>query len=227
MRADYVRVLQQNFSAREIEMIVARVRALWPDINQKLYDMPSARQIMRRAKEQGIRLRMSRYGGYVGLGLRGFYFDAREIGAKRALIFINTAHHPGIVALTWLHEMGHHLTRPFFRRHRTEAQFLIDAGYDLHLTSRPELAADIIAVLGVYPRTEMSRLAVAEGRYEQIARAGIVDNDLINQVFIYARERMGISPLKGAERKEMRERYSPEAVHFIKMRCALLSVYGI
>ena len=56
-----------------------------------------------------LELRAEPYKTGAGLSLRGFYCRA-EVGAKsKFVIFVNTAHHPGAVAATLGHELGHYI----------------------------------------------------------------------------------------------------------------------
>ena len=227
MRADYVAALKDCLSRKQVEKIVARAQRLWPDINRVRRRVPKPERFARVASREGVKLQMSPFRGKLGLALRGFYLDARELGARRPLIFLNTAHHPAVIALTWIHEMGHHLNRELLKSDRGGMHFLIDAGYEEHLKDPVELGADVIVVLGAFPLRDIERLAVTMGDLGHMARADQLDTTDLDPLFLYAQKRIGNDGLSRAQRRRARELYGPEAVHFTKLRCALLSAYGI
>jgi hypothetical protein len=228
MRADYRSALNRCLSREQITGILDRARKLWPSLNKTRHRVPSSfERFARVARREGVRLQASPYRGQVGLAMRGFYLDARELGAKRPLIYLNTAHHPAIVALTWIHEMGHHLNREILGGAAPGMHFLIDAGYETHLKDRYELASDLIAVIAAFPLPDLSRLFLTPEVLERIAGPGPLDPAVLERIFGYARKRVGHLELSEVQRRRARDLYIPEAVHFTKLRCALLATYGI
>ncbi|HUA32013.1 MAG TPA: hypothetical protein VMA09_00285 [Candidatus Binataceae bacterium] len=227
IHADYVAALKDCLSRKQVEKILARAQRLWPRINRVRHKVPGGERFARVAARQGVKLQASPYRGELGLALRGFYLDARELGARRPLIYLNTAHHPAIVALTWLHEMGHHLNRDLLKSTQDQMHFLIDAGYEDHLADSAELAADVIVVVGAFPMRDAARLALNPDDLERMARPGSLDTTDVERLFAYVNERIGDDGLSRAQRRRARDLYGPEAVHFTKLRCALMAAYGI
>jgi hypothetical protein len=227
MRADYVAALKDCLSRKQVEKILANAQRLWPRINQVRHKVPGRERFAKVASREGVKLQASPYRGELGLALRGFYLDAREFGARRPLIYLNTAHHPAIVAMTWLHEMGHHLNRDLLKSRHDGMHFLIDVGYEDHLADPAELGADVIVVVGAFPMRDAARLALNPENLERMARPGSFNAPDVERLFAYVNQRIGDDGLSPAQRRRARALYSPEAVHFTKLRCALLAVYGI
>jgi hypothetical protein len=227
IRADYIEVVSKNFSRSQITWILKRASTIWPEINRTRYRVPTPARFARVAHREGIRLQASPYRGGFSLALRGFYADLRQLGGQRPMIFLNTAHHPAIIAMTWLHEMGHHLLRPLKKPGDSSMHFLIDAGYDEHLTDRFELAADVIVALAILPRREAARVFLQPAFLESMARPGQLDHEATDRVFRYASARLGAERLARKQRRRFRDLYFPEAVHFTKLRCALAACYRL
>ena len=227
MRADYVVALKNCLTRKQVEKILGKAQTLWPSINRVRHKVPNSDRFARVAKREGVKLQTSPYRGELGLALRGFYVDARELGATRPLIYLNTAHHPAVVALTWLHEMGHHLNREVLKSSHAGMHFLIDAGYGDHLKDPVELGADVIVVVGAFPVRDAARLAMTPDDLKRMAGSGPFDTPDVERIFAYVQERVGNDGLSHAQRIRARKLYSPEAVHFTKLRCALLAAYGI
>ena len=225
LEADYCAALRKNLSRREVAAVLRRAKRLWPRIDRVKAKVAPVSQFAKLAARLGIRLQTSADLGEVGLALRGFYVDATSLGAKRPLIYLNTAHHPAAVATAWLHEMGHHLTRNLVGGAGRGVHFLVDAGYDEHLGDRVELAADIIVAAVTLPSGDVRRLFVSAAKIRQFA-TGAFDETTAETIFSYVRERVGMTHGDPSRRARLRRRYSPEVIHFTKLRCAMLAEYA-
>ena len=90
--------------------------------------------------------------------------DAGLISAFEApLICLNMANHPVGVAAAFWHEMGHHLTHDLFGPERTKIALSFTTNYQAHLDQPEEIAADLVMVMGCYPRR------AAEGLFKATA----------------------------------------------------------
>jgi hypothetical protein len=225
LEADYCAALRKNLSRREVAAVLRRAKRLWPGIDREIAKVAPVSQFAKLAERLGIRLQTSEDLGPVGMALRGFYVDATSLGARRPVIYLNTAHHPAAVATAWLHEMGHHLTRNLVGGGSRGVHFLVDAGYDEHLSDRVELAADVIVAAVTLPSGDVRRLFGSAAKIRRLA-TGVFDEAAAETIFSYVRDRVGMEPGGPSRRARLRRRYSPEVIHYTKLRCAMLAEYA-
>ena len=116
-RLDYVRVMRRTLDYHGLRAIIGEASKIWPNLNRAPLRPASADQLASMSSELRIHLQASPYCGPEGMALRGFYVDKARKVLKRPLIYLNTAHHPGAVQATFVHEMGHHVTAKSYRQH--------------------------------------------------------------------------------------------------------------
>src|SRR5260370_5174637 len=96
-----------------------------------------------------LELRAEPYRTGAGLSLRGFYCRA-EVGDKsKFVIFVNTAHHPGAVAATLGHELGHYIYGSLVGEKADHTAFM-EGAFGNHLNEEDELFADSLVALAAY-----------------------------------------------------------------------------
>jgi len=222
MRRDYRAPLRKALGRWEIRQLISEGRRrVWPNLNEQPLRAGSPREFQKAWSPLGIEFRFANLSSPEGLALFGFYIR-RVPKSKRSLICVNTAHHQVAVSTAFAHEMGHHLTSEMFAR--TEEPLLMSyTGFGEHLEDPPELAADVLVSLGIYPRRvvrsfEESWNAIGGKRQrQQRSIAGAVEY-ITNQ---YGLD-FGTNP-SSAKRWE----YLAGLVHYTKLRQALLDEYDL
>ena len=155
----------------------------------------------------------------------GFYLR-KNPGLKKPIICVNTAHHQTAIGAAFAHEMGHHLTAEMFGA-RAEPQLLLYTGYAEHLEDPPELAADVLVSLGVFPE-KVARLAF--GRSSAGPEGGNTSMEgghfELTQMLEYFAVRYG---LRFDERIPISNRlqYLAGMIHYTKLRQAILEEYDL
>jgi hypothetical protein len=171
-----------------------------------------------------LELRAEPYTSGAGLSLRGFYCRA-DVGPKsKFVIFVNTAHHPGAVAATLGHELGHYIYGSLVEEKAEHTAFM-EGAFANHLVEEDELFADSLVALSAYGVDSLDRL-------EGIAnlKPGSSD-DLFNGIkaaYKMIGPRYNLDLTKGGKAQAAwRVRYLTSMAHFLKLRYALHKSAGV
>jgi hypothetical protein len=170
-----------------------------------------------------LELRAEPYKTGAGLSLRGFYCRA-EVGAKsKFVIFVNTAHHPGAVAATLGHELGHYIYGSLVGEKAQHTAFM-EGAFANHLAEEDELFADSLVALSAYGTDTLDSIdGIAQ------LKPGSSD-DLFNRIksaYKMLGPRYNLDLSKGKMAAAWRVRYLTSMAHFLKLRCALYKSAGI
>jgi hypothetical protein len=150
---DYHGPLRKRLARVQLDELIRDARkTVWPNLNREPLRLGSTKEFTQRFSRLGIEIRPAKMSSANGLALLGFYVRKTKILSGKPLICVNTAHHPAAVGAAFVHEMGHHLTSDIFGSHDEQANFLLYTGYADHLNDPPELVADILVSLGIYPQ---------------------------------------------------------------------------
>jgi hypothetical protein len=220
-RCDYASALRKHFDRQQLAEILAELREVLPNLNRQVFATTDLRRLRKVAEGLGADLKPDTFEGREGRALRGFYVDRGEL-LKRPLICVNTANHPVAVAAAFWHEVGHHLAGRIYDQHDQQQNLSFSTEYQSHLTSGQEIAADIVMVLGGYPRANAQRLF---GDQESVIGRRDID-------VLVARARRHLRSISGFEFEphfSVNENlnYLAGIVHVAKMRAALLAEYSI
>jgi len=171
-----------------------------------------------------LELRAEPYTSGAGLSLRGFFCRA-DVGPKsKFVIFVNTAHHPGAVAATLGHELGHYIYGSLVGEKAEHTAFM-EGAFANHLVEEDELFADSLVALGAYGTDTL-------GSIEGFAKLkpGSAD-DLFNRIksaYKMLGPRYNLDLTKGGKAQAAwRVRYLTSMAHFLKLRYALHKTAGI
>jgi hypothetical protein len=171
-----------------------------------------------------LELRAEPYRTGAGLSLRGFYCRA-DVGPKsKFVIFVNTAHHPGAVAATLGHELGHYIYGSLVGEKAAHTAFM-EGAFAKHLLEEDELFADSLVALSAYGADSLDRL-------DGIAhlKPGSSD-DLFNGIkaaYKMIGPRYNLDLTKGGKAQAAwRVRYLTSMAHFLKLRYALNKSAGV
>src|ERR1019366_2860747 len=129
-----------------------------------------------------IHLQAAPYRGPEGMALRGFYVDKTPKMLKHPLIYLNTAHDPAAVSMTFMHEMGHHVTAKVTGRAGDGVHYFFNAAHRGHLGQPEELAADVIASLAAYPQPLARRIFATPCDWGLVARADLLPDRAFAQI---------------------------------------------
>jgi hypothetical protein len=228
LSADYTDVpaLPSKPMARELAQIIEK------DIKQhiptygSLADLGSPQLLGHLEKLFGPRkleLRAEPYKTGAGLSLRGFYCRA-DVGDKsKFVIFVNTAHHPGAVATTLGHEVGHFIYGSLVGEKAAHTAFM-EGAFAKHLAEPDELFADSLVALAAYSPESIKKIGAISH-----FKPGSSD-DLFNSIKS-AYGKIGtlydLDLSKGKTPAAWRVRYLTSMAHFFKLRCALYKSAGV
>lgn len=165
-----------------------------------------------------IALRATPYTDGAGLELWGFSCAMKEGGRNRFVIYLNTAHLPGAIALTAAHELGHYFyyTR---RSDRTDVAFApMAASLTAHLRDPGEVFADSSSALAAFDSSAARELARL--RHRQPEETAALARALVKESF-----RIDFGSAATASR--WRIRYLAASIHFARLRAALRRVAGV
>jgi hypothetical protein len=170
-----------------------------------------------------LELRAEPYRTGAGLSLRGFYCRA-DVGDKsKFVIFVNTAHHPGAVAATLGHELGHYIYGSIVGEKADHTAFM-EGAFANHLNEEDELFADSLVALAAYGTESLDGL-------ESIAHLTPGSSDdlfiRIKSAYKMLGPRFNLDLAKGKLTAAWRVRYLTSMAHFLKLRCALYKSAGI
>jgi hypothetical protein len=171
-----------------------------------------------------LELRAEPYRTGAGLSLRGFYCRT-DLGEKaKFVIFVNTAHHPGAVATTLGHELGHYIYGSLVGEKAAHTAFM-EGAFANHLVEEDELFADSLVALAAYSPELIKKIG---GGISQL-KPGSSD-DLFNRIK-YAYDLIGprydLDLSKGKMAAAWHVRYLTSMAHFFKLRCALYKSAGV
>ena len=218
---DYGAALKSHFDRSQLQQVLKEVRKKLPTLNHEIYRVTELGRLSRIAKDFGVALQAHAFTGSDGAGFRGFYVNEAEV-LKRPLIWVNTAAHPGAVAAAFWHEIGHHLTNRIWGGRHHPIRLSFAANYHDHLADPKEIAADMVRVLGGYPKPTAVRL-FGGANSERLAQ----DIDpLVAEARRHLRAVMGFDFQSCSSPKENLY-YLGGMIHTAKLRMTLLTEYGI
>jgi hypothetical protein len=174
--------------------------------------------------QRELEVRAEPYTKGAGLALRGFFCRANMGDRSKFVIFVNTAHHPGAVAATFGHELGHYIYGSMVGEKAPMTAFM-EGAFSNHLIEKDELFADSLVALSAYSPEMMNQIGMIRG----IAPGS--SDDLFNR--IRKAYKMLIGPdynldlSKGKMAATLRVRYLTSMTHFFKLRCALYQSSGL
>ena len=220
-RLDYAAALAKRFDRRQLHEIFSELRRFLPALNQQVFretDLPRLKKV---AATLGAVLQARAFGDPKARTLRGFYVNDGTL-LKEPLICVNTEDHPVGVAATFWHEMGHHLTHQIFGGHQPRLNPSFGTNYQDHLRHPEEIAADLVMILGCYPKLTAERLFSSR-------QSDAVDRDVDLLVCKARRYVRAVSGFDFAARVSGRENLNILAgmIHVARLRVVLLREYGI
>jgi hypothetical protein len=224
---DYVRPLRKHLGYREVKRLVDTAESMLTRLGHPQSASAHPPQALRRvASRLRVHLKAKPFEGPEGMALRGFYVDEREGMLKRPLIYLNTAHVPLAVSVTFIHEFGHHVAAGLFNTHREQVHFYFDADYAGHLDDPAELAADVIVSFRGYPAALARKIFKTSWDWGLVARAGGLNGEMFGQIRAHIRDFYGFdfSPSVSARQNL---HYLSGMIHYAKLRWALLAEYGL
>src|SRR5579863_8864712 len=98
-----------------------------------------------------LEVRAEPYREGAGLSLRGFFCRTEVDSKRKFVIFLNTAHHPGAVAATFGHELGHYIYGSLVGETHEMTAFM-EGTFASHLLEQEELFGDSLVALSAYNR---------------------------------------------------------------------------
>jgi hypothetical protein len=218
---DYGRPLRTHLDRCEVREIVAEARRMvWPRLNTEPLRLGPLKEFAERASSLGVDFQIARLPGREGLALLGFYAKKMKGLFERPLICVNSAHHPAVMGTVFSHEMGHHVTCQVFGSHKELTNFWLYTGYADHLDDRVELAADVLACLGIYSEKIARRIF---GSRDHRASRGL---DALAKILSDVRGRYGFD-FDAVPSIQKKAQYLATLIHYTKLRLALLDEYDI
>jgi hypothetical protein len=225
-RLDYVRVIRRTLDYRELRALIREVRKIWPQLNREQFRPKTLNQLAAISSDLRIHLQTAPYGGPEGMALRGFYVDKSREALKHPLIYLNTAHHPGAVSATFMHEMGHHVSAKVTGSEGEGVHYFFHAAHGDHLDQPAELAADVIVSLAAYPEPLARKLFAAPWDWGLVARADRLPDQAFARIRKHVLELCGID--FGASLPAGQSfNYLTGMIHYAKLRWALLAEYDL
>jgi hypothetical protein len=219
VRKDYGPALRQCLSRWEVREIADEGKTrVWPGLNREPLKFVSTREHLRRWSSFGVDFKFASLPWKEGLSLLGFYV---EQGRARPMIFVNTAHHPAVVAVALAHEMGHHLTSKIFAAGE-HAHLLSETAFEEHLAQPAELAADSLVSLGIFPAPIARKLFSGK---DLVAAPNELPDPAFAKLLEYVANRYGF---RVDHIRKVNKRFQAVAalVHYAKLRRALLDEYS-
>jgi len=222
---NYGTALRQCLSRWEVREIADEGRKrVWPSLNRRPVKLVTLDEFVQRWSGFGVDFKFASLPWKKGLSLLGFYVKKMTREDNRPLIFINTAHHPALVGAALDHEMGHHLIAQIFGASSEQRSLLSPTAFKEHLADPPELAADLLVSLGIFPAPIAKSLLALDKDAEGKCQPGLSDA-VFAKVLEHVADRYGlrIEAIQGAERKSQA---LAALVHYTKLRRALLDEYN-
>ncbi len=170
-----------------------------------------------------LELRAEPYRTGAGLSLRGFNCRA-EVGDKsKFVIFVNTAHHPGAVAATLGHELGHFIYGSLVGEKAAHTAFMVGA-FANHLLAEDRLFADSLVALAAYSPELIKKIGGVT--HLKPGSSDVLFNS-IKDAYGMISKTYDLDLSKGKMAAAWRVRYLTSMVHFFKLRCALYKSAGV
>lgn len=223
---DYVRAMRKTLGFHELRALIREAKRVWPTINRGQLRMATPDEFSEVASGQKINLQAAPFPGREGMVVRGFYVDRVTRELKRPLIYINTAHHPGAVAATFCHEMGHHVMARAMQMRDASVHFFFGAEYHRHLGDPLELAADAVVSLAAYPAPLARKIFKSPWNWGLVARADRMPEKAVARIHAHLKTLVGID-FGGSLPPGQKIHYLAGMIHYAKLRWALLAEYEI
>lgn len=171
---------------------------------------------------ENFEIRAEPYRQGAGLSLRGFFCRSESKGKRSFLIFLNTAHSPGVVTATFAHELGHLIYMLLGHRGNPIAAF--DSSFRHHLEEEDEVFADALVALSMYS-LDLIRIigpidALADGEFSKFVC-------LLLRAYALMPSPYRIDLFDPQLSKSRRLYHLTELVHFLRLRCALYTCMQI
>ena len=225
-RLDYVRVMRRTLDYHTLRAIIGEARKIWPQLNREQFRSKTPNQLAAISSDLRIHLQAAPYRGPEGMALRGFYMDKAPKVLKHPLIYLNTAHDRGAVSMTFMHEMGHHVTVKVTGRASDGVHYFFNAAHRSHLGEPVELAADVIASLAAYPEPIARIIFTTPWDWGLVARADRLPDQAFAQIRKHVRGLTGFD--FGASLPPGQTlNYLTGMIHYAKLRWALLAEYEL
>jgi hypothetical protein len=199
--------------ARIVEREV-KTREIWKRWN----DPQSFGPLIKLFGPREIDVRAEPYRQGAGLALRGFFCRANVGTQAKFVIFLNTAHHPGAVAATFGHELGHYLYGALVGESSPMTAFM-EGTFAAHLNEEHELFADSLVALAAYSTEQIEHIAGISA-----LKSANSDNFLsrVHQAYEAIAPRLKLDLRQEGISAPWRVCYLTSMIHFFKLRCALL-----
>jgi hypothetical protein len=224
LAADYFQVpgLPDKLLLKKLAHIVEneiRVQQIW-----KRWDDPkSFGRLAQLFGPRRIDVRAEPYRRGAGLSLRGFFCRTSLDEQARFVIFLNTAHHPGAVAATFGHELGHYLYGSLIKEDAPMIA-LMEGTFANHLHEPHELFADALVALAAY-NTDQIRMILGKGALSEANSERFLSR--IQRVYEAIGSRLKLDLRQERISVHWRVSYLTSMIHFFKLRCAVLEAAGI
>jgi hypothetical protein len=205
--------------ARIVETEVKGRHEIW-----KQWDNPECfAPLVRLFGPRELEVRAEPYRRGAGLSLRGFFCRGNLGGKPKFVIFLNTAHHPGAVAATFGHELGHYLYGSLIGENGPMTA-LMEGTFGTHLSEEHELFADALVALAAY-NTDQIKQIIAIGKLG----AGSSENllTLVHKAYEAIGPRLKLDLKQERIGTSWRVSYLTSMIHFFKLRCTLLDHAGV
>ena len=225
IRRDYGQALRQCLSRWEVKEIAGEGKnRVWPGLNRQPVTLVTPKEFVRRWSAFGVDFKFASLPPTQGTSLLGFYVNKIDGIRRRPLIFVNTAHHPGLVGLALDHEMGHHLTAEIFAAGEG-THLLSQTGFDEHLAEPAELAADTLVSLAFIPAPVARTIFSSSKRTASQNRPHELSDLELAEFWEYIANRYS-SRLDQVRGVNKRFQALAALVHYAKLRRALLDEYN-
>lgn len=179
--------------------------------------------LFRKLGPREIELRAEPYREGAGMALRGFFCRTTIGERSKFVIFVNTAHHPGAVAATLGHELGHYIYGSLVGETKPMTAFM-EGTFSSHLKEEDELFADSTVALSAYSKELMKEIGMLNG-----VKPGSSDElfKRIRKAYSMIGPRFNLDLTQSGLPATWRVRYLTSMTHFFKLRCALHQSAGI
>jgi hypothetical protein len=179
--------------------------------------------LFRKLGPREIELRAEPYREGAGLALRGFFCRTTIGERSKFVIFVNTAHHPGAVAATLGHELGHYIYGSLVGETKPMTAFM-EGTFSGHLKEEDELFADSTVALAAYSKDLMKEIGMLNG-----VKPGSSDElfGRIRKAYSLIGPRFNLDLTQSRMTAAWRVRYLTSMTHFFKLRCAVYQSAGI
>jgi hypothetical protein len=179
--------------------------------------------LFRKLGPREIELRAEPYREGAGLSLRGFFCRTTIGDRSKFVIFVNTAHHPGAVAATLGHELGHYIYGSLVGEKKPMTAFM-EGTFASHLKEEDELFADSLVALAAYSKGLMKDIgmlnSVKPGSSDELFKR-------IRRAYGQIGPRFNLDLTQSRMAAAWRVRYLTSMTHFFKLRCALHQAAGL